>query len=71
MNGLVLAEDGRKMSKRLQNYPDPVVVASEHGADALRLYLINSPVVRADTLKFSEVSLAILSWLLFLELSIC
>mmetsp|Transcript_4112 Transcript_4112/g.9856 ORF Transcript_4112/g.9856 Transcript_4112/m.9856 type:complete len:1132 (+) Transcript_4112:26-3421(+) len=53
-NGLVLAEDGKKMSKRLKNYPDPEVVVSEHGADALRLYLINSPAVRAEPLKFSE-----------------
>jgi isoleucyl-tRNA synthetase len=44
VNGLVLAEDGRKMSKRLQNYPDPVLVVNTYGADALRLYLINSPV---------------------------
>lgn len=54
VNGLVLAEDGQKMSKRLKNYPDPVSVIDSYGADALRLYLINSPVVRADTLKFRE-----------------
>ena len=54
VNGLVLAADGKKMSKRLQNYPDPNTILSVHGADALRLYLINSPVVRADTLKFQE-----------------
>jgi isoleucyl-tRNA synthetase len=40
----VLAEDGKKMSKRLKNYPDPALVVKTHGADALRLYLINSPV---------------------------
>ena len=51
-NGLVLAEDGKKMSKRLQNYPAPDVILAQHGADALRLYLINSPVVRAEPLKF-------------------
>lgn len=54
VNGLVLAEDGKKMSKRLKNYPDPVFVFDEYGADALRLYLINSPVVRAEPLKFRE-----------------
>ncbi|KAA8495646.1 Isoleucine--tRNA ligase, cytoplasmic [Porphyridium purpureum] len=54
VNGLVLAEDGKKMSKRLRNYPDPMVVVEEHGADALRLYLINSPVVRAEPLRFRE-----------------
>ena len=42
------------MSKRLKNYPDPISVVNKFGADALRLYLINSPVVRADNLKFKE-----------------
>lgn len=54
VNGLVLAEDGRKMSKRLKNYPDPTLILDTYGADALRLYLIDSPVVRADDLCFSE-----------------
>ena len=54
VNGLVLAADGKKMSKRLSNYPDPTIVLTKYGADALRLYLINSPVVRADVLKFQE-----------------
>jgi isoleucyl-tRNA synthetase len=54
VNGLVLAEDGKKMSKRLKNYPDPILVINKYGADALRMYLINSPVVRAEELKFKE-----------------
>ncbi len=54
VNGLVLAEDGQKMSKSLRNYPDPNEVLERHGADALRLYLIDSPVVRAQELKFNE-----------------
>lgn len=54
VNGLVLAEDGKKMSKRLKNYPEPSTVINVHGADALRLYLINSPVVRAEPLRFRE-----------------
>ena len=54
VNGIVLAEDGRKMSKRLKNYPDPNLVIDRYGADALRLYLINSPVVRAEPLRFKE-----------------
>nr|CAG8515218.1 3756_t:CDS:10 [Entrophospora candida] len=54
VNGLVLAVDGKKMSKRLQNYPEPTVIINSYGADALRLYLINSPVVRAEPLKFKE-----------------
>ena len=54
VNGIVLAENGKKMSKRLKNYPDPINVIDAYGADALRLYMINSPVVRAETLRFSE-----------------
>ncbi len=54
VNGLVLAEDGRKMSKRLKNYPDPNYMIDTYGADALRLYLVNSPVVRAEDLRFAE-----------------
>lgn len=54
VNGIVLTEDGKKMSKRLKNYPDPVLVCDEFGADAIRLYLINSPLVRADNLNFSK-----------------
>lgn len=53
-NGLVLASDGQKMSKRKKNYPDPLEVVNKYGADALRLYLINSPVVRAENLRFKE-----------------
>lgn len=54
VNGLVQAADGKKMSKRLKNYPDPLLVINTYGADALRMYLINSPVVRAESLKFKE-----------------
>ena len=54
VNGLVLNHEGKKMSKRLKNYPDPMDIVGRFGADAVRLYLINSPLVRADTLNFSE-----------------
>jgi len=54
VNGLVLAEDGRKMSKRLKNYPDVDVVLDKYGADALRYYMISSPIVRSEPLNFSE-----------------
>uniref|UniRef100_A0A3Q3J6Z2 Isoleucine--tRNA ligase, cytoplasmic n=1 Tax=Monopterus albus TaxID=43700 RepID=A0A3Q3J6Z2_MONAL len=54
VNGLVLASDGQKMSKRKKNYPDPALMVQNYGADALRLYLINSPVVRAENLRFKE-----------------
>ncbi|CUM65627.1 uncharacterized protein PRCAT00003275001 [Priceomyces carsonii] len=66
--GIVLAADGKKMSKRLKNYPDPLIILSKYGADALRLYLITSPVLRAETLKFKEegvkdiVSSVLLPW---------
>eukprot|EP01112_Ceratiomyxa_fruticulosa_P016235 TRINITY_DN4871_c0_g1_i1.p1 TRINITY_DN4871_c0_g1~~TRINITY_DN4871_c0_g1_i1.p1 ORF type:complete len:1147 (+),score=303.12 TRINITY_DN4871_c0_g1_i1:201-3641(+) len=53
-NGLVLAADGKKMSKRLKNYPDPGLVVNLYGADSLRMYLINSPVVKAEDLRFQE-----------------
>ena len=54
VNGLILAEDGKKMSKRLKNYPDPHHMLDTYGADAIRLYMIYSPVVKAESLKFSE-----------------
>lgn len=54
VNGMVLAEDGHKMSKRKKNYPDPNFVFDTYGADAMRLLLLGSPVVRGEDLKFSE-----------------
>ncbi|SJM85351.1 Isoleucine--tRNA ligase, cytoplasmic [Zygosaccharomyces bailii] len=68
VSGIILAADGRKMSKSLKNYPDPNIVLDKYGADALRLYLINSPVLKAETLKFKEegvkevVSKVLLPW---------
>ena len=58
-NGLVLAADGKKMSKRLKNYPPPTDVVDKYGADALRLYLINSPVVRAEPMRFKEEGVSV------------
>ena len=54
VNGLVLAEDGKKMSKSLRNYTDPTEVMDEFGADALRVFLMDSSVVRAEDLRFSD-----------------
>ena len=54
VNGMVLAEDGAKMSKSKQNFPDPNEVLEKLGADALRIYLASSPVVNAKPLRFSE-----------------
>ncbi|HPN84192.1 MAG TPA: isoleucine--tRNA ligase [Victivallales bacterium] len=54
VNGLILAEDGQKMSKRKKNYPDPKIIFDRYGADSMRLFMLGSPVVRAEDLKFSE-----------------
>jgi isoleucyl-tRNA synthetase len=52
--GTILAEDGSKMSKSKNNYPDPNLVIEKYGADALRFYLLTSPVVIGEDLNFSE-----------------
>lgn len=57
-NGLVLAEDGRKMSKSLQNYPDPMELADRQGADSMRYYLLSSSIIRGEDLNFSEKEVA-------------
>jgi isoleucyl-tRNA synthetase len=68
VNGLVLAEDGKKMSKRLKNYTPPDELMESHGADALRLFLINSGLVKAEELRFSDAGVkdmvrrALLPW---------
>lgn len=54
VNGLILAKDGKKMSKSQKNYPDPVSVINNYGADAVRLYLVNSPAVHAEPMRFDE-----------------
>lgn len=61
VNGIVLAEDGKKMSKRLQNYPDPSAVLNKYGADSLRFYLLTSAVMQAENLNFTQKDLATLS----------
>ncbi|KAG0675648.1 isoleucine--tRNA ligase [Kluyveromyces marxianus] len=68
VTGIVLASDGKKMSKSLKNFPDPNIILDKYGSDALRLYLINSPVLKAEPLKFKEegvkevVSKVLLPW---------
>ncbi len=54
VNGIILSEEGKKLSKRLKNYAPPQEVLNKLGADALRLFLINSPAVKAEDLRFSE-----------------
>jgi len=68
VNGIVMAEDGKKMSKRLQNYTAPDILMEEYGADALRLYLINSGLVKGEEQRFTDsgvkdmVRRALLPW---------
>lgn len=57
VNGLVLAADGKKMSKKDKNYPDPRLMADKHGADSVRLYLMNSQLVKGQSLRFKEEGL--------------
>jgi isoleucyl-tRNA synthetase len=54
VSGMVLAADGKKMSKSQRNYTDPMEVINKFGADALRLYLMSSPVLRAEDLCFTD-----------------
>lgn len=64
-NGIALAEDGKKMSKRLKNYPDPVDIINTYGADATRLYMLSSPIVAAENLNFAESGVADISRKIF------
>ena len=54
VNGLILSENGLKMSKRLKNYPDPEEVIKQYGADAIRLYMLHSPAVVGSDLSFAK-----------------
>jgi isoleucyl-tRNA synthetase len=53
-HGIVLGEDGQKMSKSLRNYPDPMVVFDTHGADAMRWYLLSSSILRGADFSVTE-----------------
>ncbi len=52
--GNILAEDGSKMSKSKKNFPDPWILIERYGIDAVRFYLLTTPVMNADDLNFSE-----------------
>ncbi len=54
VNGILLAEDGQKMSKHLKNYSDPMEVVDTYSADAMRYYLLSSSATEAEDLKFSN-----------------
>ena len=59
--GLILAGDGKKMSKRLGNFVNPTTILEQNGADAMRLYLLSSPAVRADSFKFNEEDIGVIN----------
>lgn len=52
--GTVLAEDGQKMSKSKNNFPDPWIIFNKYGVDALRFYLMSSSVMKGEDFNFSE-----------------
>jgi len=54
VTGVVLGTDGRKMSKNFGNYPDPKLMLEKYGGDALRLYLMGSPVMHGEDIRISE-----------------
>ena len=54
VNGMVLAEDGKKMSKRWKNYTPPTELIDTYGADSVRLYMLNSSILRGEDLKFAN-----------------
>ena len=56
-HGIVLGDDGQKMSKSLNNYPDPMMVFDTYGADAMRWYLLSSPILRGGDLAVTETGI--------------
>lgn len=56
-HGIVLGDDGQKMSKSLRNYPDPMQVFEDHGADAMRWYLMSSPILRGGDFSVTELGI--------------
>ena len=56
-HGIVLGDDGQKMSKSLRNYPDPMEMFDSHGADAMRWYLLSSPILRGTDFSVTAAGL--------------
>lgn len=54
VTGTIMASDGNKMSKSKKNYPDPWVLIEKYGVDALRFYLMSTPVMNGENVNFSE-----------------
>jgi isoleucyl-tRNA synthetase len=57
VSGLILAADGKKMSKRLNNYTSPDAIIEKYGADVFRLYLLSSPASKAESFCFKDEDL--------------
>jgi isoleucyl-tRNA synthetase len=53
-HGIILGDDGQKMSKSLRNYPDVNEVFNRDGADAMRWFLLSSPILRGGNLSVTE-----------------
>ena len=53
-HGILLAEDGQKLSKKLRNYTEPNEIFEKQGADALRWYFMNSNIVRGGDARISD-----------------
>jgi isoleucyl-tRNA synthetase len=67
VSGLILASDGKKMSKRLGNYTDPSELMNKYGVDVLRLCLIGSPAAHAEEFAFNpnelgEITRKLIPW---------
>jgi len=58
VTGIINGTDGQKMAKSKGNYPDPNILINQYGADTLRLYLLSTPVVKAESIKFDEAALS-------------
>lgn len=57
-SGMINAADGKKMSKREKNYTDPVELVEKFGSDAMRYYILSSPVVKGESVKFTDLGIA-------------
>lgn len=52
--GVINGNDGRKMSKSYGNYPDPRITIEKYGADPIRFYMLNSPLLSGGDMDFKE-----------------
>ena len=68
VNGMIMAADGQKLSKRLKNYPPIEDVFSREGADSLRYYLLSSPATVGEYMRFSRDGLADINRNIFMTL---